>query len=422
MEYLEERYPEPALLPADPADRAVARLWIWDFDRRLGDDYYAARRGDDGAVETPHRPARGARHVARGPALPRRRRLRPRRHRLRALDSARAAAARRRPRSVRGARRAGSTSSSSARRSPPSSASSPRCEARRRCGLARGRARRRRSVHRRRARPERARARPHSRLEAARARLAAALVRPGDGRGARVGGRSPSAPPRGHRRRSDSSSTTAATESARCRRPSSPSSPATRGSRCCSAGSPRWTGELETGQVELDKVRVEFTPNLAALPTRDELLARLEDPELTILDVRRPEEYTGRAGSACDPRQGRIPGARHLEVRAALRRRRAAAPAASRLRELVGLPEGAEIVAYCHSGSRSASATLALRAAGLPGAQLRRLVARVVAPPRAARRTRLGARTSVLMSTRRSRPRRGRPRRGRGSRRRGGGR
>jgi thiosulfate/3-mercaptopyruvate sulfurtransferase len=35
-----------------------------------------------------------------------------------------------------------------------------------------------------------------------------------------------------------------------------------------------------------------------------------------------------------------------------------------RIRELVGLPAGAEIVAYCHSGSRSALATLALRSAG----------------------------------------------------------
>jgi RNA polymerase-associated protein len=51
MEYLDERFPEPALLPDDPADRAAARLWIWDFDRRLGDDYYAARRGEDGARE-----------------------------------------------------------------------------------------------------------------------------------------------------------------------------------------------------------------------------------------------------------------------------------------------------------------------------------------------------------------------------------
>jgi glutathione S-transferase len=50
MEYLEERYPEPALLPADPADRGTARVWIFrhdDFTR----PYYALRRGEDGAAE-----------------------------------------------------------------------------------------------------------------------------------------------------------------------------------------------------------------------------------------------------------------------------------------------------------------------------------------------------------------------------------
>lgn len=96
---------------------------------------------------------------------------------------------------------------------------------------------------------------------------------------------------------------------------------------------------------------------------RDELLARLDDPELTILDVRRPEEYAGRAGAACDPRQGRIPGARHLEVAALFDAEGLPLPP-ERIRELVGLPEGAEVVAYCHSGSRSALATLALLAAG----------------------------------------------------------
>ena len=46
MEYLEERYPSPALLPADPAARAAARLAVFRFDALLGDDYYAfaARR------------------------------------------------------------------------------------------------------------------------------------------------------------------------------------------------------------------------------------------------------------------------------------------------------------------------------------------------------------------------------------------
>ena len=51
---------------------------------------------------------------------------------------------------------------------------------------------------------------------------------------------------------------------------------------------------------------------------------------------------------------------------------RVAAPAARRapavtgheLRERLGLPAGAEIAAYCHSGSRSAIATQILRGAG----------------------------------------------------------
>jgi len=48
-EYLDERYPEPALWPADPAERALGRLWLDRFDDRLGRAYYAVRRGDDGA-------------------------------------------------------------------------------------------------------------------------------------------------------------------------------------------------------------------------------------------------------------------------------------------------------------------------------------------------------------------------------------
>jgi glutathione S-transferase len=39
MEYLEERYPEPALLPADASERALARLVIFRFDD-VGGPYY----------------------------------------------------------------------------------------------------------------------------------------------------------------------------------------------------------------------------------------------------------------------------------------------------------------------------------------------------------------------------------------------
>jgi glutathione S-transferase len=47
MEYLDERYPEPPLLPADPAERARARLLVHRFDDALGRDYYAFRRGEE---------------------------------------------------------------------------------------------------------------------------------------------------------------------------------------------------------------------------------------------------------------------------------------------------------------------------------------------------------------------------------------
>jgi stringent starvation protein A len=46
MEYLDERYPEPSLLPDDLARRAGARLQVFRFDELLGDDYYAFRRGE----------------------------------------------------------------------------------------------------------------------------------------------------------------------------------------------------------------------------------------------------------------------------------------------------------------------------------------------------------------------------------------
>ncbi len=91
----------------------------------------------------------------------------------------------------------------------------------------------------------------------------------------------------------------------------------------------------------------------------DELAARLG--EVPILDVRRPEEYDGSFGSPCDPRQGHIPGAVNLSVDELM------ILSETEARERVGLPEGAEVVAYCHSGSRSALAVQILgRSATLP--------------------------------------------------------
>jgi glutathione S-transferase len=49
-EYLEERYPDPALWPADPAARAYGRLLVFRFDE-LSKPYYALRRGENGAAD-----------------------------------------------------------------------------------------------------------------------------------------------------------------------------------------------------------------------------------------------------------------------------------------------------------------------------------------------------------------------------------
>lgn len=88
----------------------------------------------------------------------------------------------------------------------------------------------------------------------------------------------------------------------------------------------------------------------------EELSSRLG--ELPIVDVRRTEEYDGSRGAPCDPRQGHIPGAVNVAVEELV------FLSASELQERLGLVKGAEVVAYCHSGSRSATAVQILRSLG----------------------------------------------------------
>ena len=116
--------------------------------------------------------------------------------------------------------------------------------------------------------------------------------------------------------------------------------------------------------------------------------------EVAVVDVRTPHEYDGTLGKPCDPRQGHIPGALNLDVDRLMeldagrdRRRSSVARAGRRDRRL--LPQ------WLALGDRDADPALAR----LRRAQLRRLVARVVAPRRAAARD--------LSASRRFRPRRG---------------
>jgi thiosulfate/3-mercaptopyruvate sulfurtransferase len=88
----------------------------------------------------------------------------------------------------------------------------------------------------------------------------------------------------------------------------------------------------------------------------DELAGRLG--EVRLLDVRRPEEYDGSLGAPCDPRQGHIPGALNVPVEELV------FLSAAELAERLGAPGDAEVVAYCHSGSRSATAVEILTSLG----------------------------------------------------------
>ena len=113
MELLEERFPEPPLYPADPAQRALARLAVWRFDDEFSRDYYAARRGDDGAGERFASRLAGLDTASDRVALPRRTR-----------DTASPTS--RGSRGCRGQRRTSTSASRTTRRSRPGATGWPR--------------------------------------------------------------------------------------------------------------------------------------------------------------------------------------------------------------------------------------------------------------------------------------------------------
>jgi thiosulfate/3-mercaptopyruvate sulfurtransferase len=118
-----------------------------------------------------------------------------------------------------------------------------------------------------------------------------------------------------------------------------------------------WAGESVSGIVQVEKSRAELTPHPEAVTGWWEL-----SDAAVVLDVRREDEFSGKGGYPCDPRQGHIPGAKNVEVSTLF-----AAPGvpkpADEVRAYVG-GDGPPVVAYCHSGSRSGLAVIALRAAG----------------------------------------------------------
>jgi thiosulfate/3-mercaptopyruvate sulfurtransferase len=97
----------------------------------------------------------------------------------------------------------------------------------------------------------------------------------------------------------------------------------------------------------------------------DEVRRRLGEEGFVVLDVRSPEEYRGELAAPCDPRPGRIPGAVNLDVQELL------GSTPEEVRERLGPAEEVELVAYCHSGSRSELAAQILTSLGYRAANYR---------------------------------------------------
>jgi thiosulfate/3-mercaptopyruvate sulfurtransferase len=119
-----------------------------------------------------------------------------------------------------------------------------------------------------------------------------------------------------------------------------------------------WTGDVEAAKIEVEKSRAELAPRPEAVVGWWEV----SDADALILDVRRDDEFSGRGGYPCDPRQGHIPGARNVEVSTLFAGPGLPKPPEA-VRALVG-DDDRPVITYCHSGSRSGLAVIALRAAG----------------------------------------------------------
>jgi thiosulfate/3-mercaptopyruvate sulfurtransferase len=117
-----------------------------------------------------------------------------------------------------------------------------------------------------------------------------------------------------------------------------------------------WLGPVESGESEVEPV--EFVPLPRAGDTIDaeELLARLGEPGLVLVDARSPERFRGEV-EPYDPIAGRIPGAINWPYTQA-----AEVPPA--------LLEAQEIAVYCGSGVTACLDLLALARAGRSDAKL----------------------------------------------------
>jgi thiosulfate/3-mercaptopyruvate sulfurtransferase len=117
-----------------------------------------------------------------------------------------------------------------------------------------------------------------------------------------------------------------------------------------------WLGPLARVEEQIEPAV--FTPREREddVITSEEILERLGDPRLVLVDARPGDRYRGES-AGLDPVAGRIPGARNLP----------SAPGTTVPPELL---DADEIACYCGSGVAACSAVLALHRAGRADARL----------------------------------------------------
>jgi thiosulfate/3-mercaptopyruvate sulfurtransferase len=104
-------------------------------------------------------------------------------------------------------------------------------------------------------------------------------------------------------------------------------------------------------------------PRPEALATCDYVSARLNRPDVVILDVRSKGEHKGSDKADCCPRAGRIPGSLWLKWGRLIdpEGRFLDGEQARRLLAEAGITPDKEIILYCHRGARAANTFLALK-------------------------------------------------------------
>ena len=122
------------------------------------------------------------------------------------------------------------------------------------------------------------------------------------------------------------------------------------------AGIESWRGPLRTGEEEIEPARFEPRPRAGDTIEAEELAARLDDPDLLVLDARVPSRFRGEP-NPIDRVPGRIPGSRNL-------------PFTSEEPIPNDVLAAKEIAVYCGSGVTSCVPLLALAEAGRPDARL----------------------------------------------------